>query len=295
MEACHSFWSEPNRCRNQGEIRFPDFEQLTAILSALEWKRHSGPVRMLTDSAGAAYFREIGLSAFWDGIESILDDLAHRTDPFAFWAAGKLWALGAMPIPCVMLDTDLIVWENVVSRLTEDVVAAHPEPLNPRTYPEPSVFRLTEGYAFPEKWDFSLNAANTAFLFFRDRTLRDTYLEEAMEFMQHVRTDGSDPVQTMCFAEQRILPMCAGETGKTLGYLMKPEEVLAQSIVTHTWGFKQVLRINKQARDAFCMRCVRRIHMDFPQEAELLRGCTDLREYDLRYREAKKDPKPDTE
>ena len=116
-----------------------------------------------------------------------------------------------------------------------------------------------------------------------------------MDFMQHVRTDGSDPVQTMCFAEQRILPMCAGETGKTLGYLMKPEEVLAQSIVTHTWGFKQVLRINKQARDAFCMRCVRRIHMDFPQEAELLRGCTDLREYDLRYREAKKDPKPDTE
>ena len=295
MEACNSFWSEPNRCRNRGEIRFPDFEQLTAILSALEWKRHSGPVRMLTDSAGAAYFREIGLSAFWDGIESVLADLAQRTDPYAFWAAGKLWALGAMPVSCVMLDTDLIVWENVVSRLTEDAVAAHPEPLNPRTYPEPSVFRLTEGYAFPEKWDFSLNAANTAFLFFRDRTLRDTYLEEAMEFMQHVRTDGSDPVQTMCFAEQRILPMCVGELGKTLGYLMKPEEILAQSFVTHTWGFKQVLRINRQARDAFCMRCVRRIHMDFPQEAELLRDCTDLREYDLRYREAKKDPKPDTE
>ena len=295
MEACHSFWSEPNRCRNQGKIRFPDFEQLTAILSALEWKRHSGPVKMLTDTAGAAYFREIGLSAFWDGIESILDDLTDWTDPYAFWAAGKFWALGSMPVPCVMLDTDLIVWENVVSRLTEDVVAAHPEPLNPRTYPEPSVFRLTEGYAFPEKWDFSLNAANTAFLFFRDRTLRDTYLEEAMEFMQHVRTDGSDPVQTMCFAEQRILPMCVRENGNTLGYLMKPEEVLAQSFVTHTWGFKQVLRINRQARDAFCMRCVRRIHMDFPQEAELLRDCTDLREYDLRYREAKKDPKPDTE
>ena len=295
MEACHSFWSEPNRCRNQGEIRFPDFEQLTAILSALEWKRHSGPVRMLTDTAGAAYFREIGLSAFWDGTESVLADLAQRTDPYAFWAAGKLWALGSMPVPCVMLDTDLIVWENVISRVTEDAVAAHPEPLNPRTYPDPSVFRLTEGYAFPEKWDFSLNAANTAFLFFRDRTLRDTYLEEAMDFMQHVRTDGSDPVQTMCFAEQRILPMCVRENENTLGYLIKPEEVLAQSFVTHTWGFKQVLRINRQARDAFCMRCVRRIHMDFPQEAELLRDCTDLREYDLRYREAKKDPKPDTE
>ena len=153
MEACHSFWSEPNRCRNQGEIRFPDFEQLTAILSALEWKRHSGRVRMLTDSAGAAYFRDIGLSAFWEEIESVLDDLAHRADPYAFWAAGKLWALGSIPVPCVMLDTDLIVWENVISRLTDDAVAAHPEPLSPRTYPDPSVFRLTEGYAFPEKFE----------------------------------------------------------------------------------------------------------------------------------------------
>ena len=295
MEACHSFWSEPNRCRSQGEIRFPDFEQLTAILSALEWKRHSGPVRMLTDTAGAAYFREIGLSVFWDGTESILDDLAGTTDPYAFWAAGKFWALRSMPVPCVMLDTDLIVWENVESRLTADVVTAHPEPLSPRTYPDPSVFRLTEGYSFPEKWDFGLNAANTAFLYFRDRTLRDRYLEEAAEFMQHVRTDGADPVQTMCFAEQRILPMCAAETGKTLGYLMKPGEVLGQNFVTHTWGFKQVLRISKPARDAFCMRCVRRIHLDFPREAELLSGCRDLREYELRYREAKAGMEPAAE
>ena len=34
--------------------------------------------------------------AFWDGIESVLDDLADGTDPYAFWAAGKFWALGSM-------------------------------------------------------------------------------------------------------------------------------------------------------------------------------------------------------
>ena len=279
MEACHSFWSEPNRCRNQGEIRFPDFEQLTAILSALEWKRHSGPVRMLTDTAGAAYFREIGLSAFWDGTESVLADLAQRTDPYAFWAAGKLWALGSMPVPCVMLDTDLIVWENVISRVTEDAVAAHPEPLNPRTYPDPSVFRLTEGYAFPEKWDFSLNAANTAFLFFRDRTLRDTYLEEAMDFMQHVRTDGSDPVQTMCFAEQRILPMCAKAEGVALETLLREDALDNQSIITHLWGHKRALEADPVRRVEYCLRCAARILSDFPDWADVLAANAETNRY----------------
>ena len=290
MEACHAFWSEPNRLRNRGEIRFPEDEQLTAILSALEWKRHSGPVRMLTDTAGAAFFQKIGLTPFWDGTEAVLDGLGESIDPLAFWAAGKLRALRAMPVPCAMLDTDLIVWENVESRLSGDAVAAHAEALNPRTYPDPSRFPLEEGYAFPENWDFSLPAANTAFLYFRDAALRNAWLDEAFDFMRHVRTEGLNPVQTMCFAEQRILPMCAGENGKTLGYLMKPEEVLTQQFVTHTWGFKQVLRRSEAARDAFCMRCVRRIHLDFPRAAELLDGCTDLRDYARRYREAKATP-----
>ena len=112
--------------------------------------------------------------------------------------------------------------------------------------------------------------------------------------MRHVRTEGLNPVQTMCFAEQRILPMCAGENGKSLGYLMKPEEVLTQHAVTHTWGFKQVLRVSEAARDAFCMRCVRRIHLDFPREAERLDGCRDLRDYERRYREAKAGPEEES-
>ena len=99
MEAFHSFWSEPNCRRNQGEIRFPDYEQLTAILSTLEWKRHSGPVRMMTDTAGAAFFHKIGLSPFWDETETALDRLADTIDPEAFWAAGKLRRISNIRFP----------------------------------------------------------------------------------------------------------------------------------------------------------------------------------------------------
>lgn len=288
MEAFHSFWSKPNRARNGGEIRFPDFEQLTAILSALEWKRHSGPIRMVTDTPGAVSFGEAGLSAFWDVVDTTLDTLKENLDPIAFWAAGKLCALESMNMPCVMLDTDIILWNNVDTLLKSDVVAAHAEALNPRSYPSPSFFHFTDGYVFPEDWDFSLRAANTAFLYIRDAKFRDSYVNAAMEFMKHVRTDGLNPVQTMCFAEQRILPMCAKAAGKTLTYLMGTDTVFRQDFVTHTWGFKGVLQKNTLAREEFCMRCVRRIFLDFPEQADLLLKCRDLSDYARRYLEAKK-------
>lgn len=291
MEAFHSFWSEPNRIRNQGEVSLPDFEQLTAVLSALEWKRHSGKILMITDTAGEAFLRQAGLLPFWSEVRTDLDGLKGEADPAAFWAAGKLYALRRMPLPCVMLDTDLIVWtpadELLGSMQDCDAVAAHPEGLNPQSYPDPTGFRFREGCGLPESWDLRLPAANTAFLFLRDAALRDVYVDEAIRFMKHVETENLNPVQSMCFMEQRILPMCAKALGKRFGFLMNPEEVFRQESLTHTWGFKQVLRMNPVARDAFCMRCVRRIHLDFPSEAERLLACRDLRDYARRYRSAK--------
>ena len=282
MEAFHSFWSEPGLCRNRGELRFPDYEQLTAILSALEWRGHSGKIRMVTDSAGMTFFQNAGLTPFWDEICVELDQLKYQVNPIAFWAAGKLAALRTISAPCVMLDTDLIVWENVESMLRDDAVAAHPEVLNPRTYPPPGMFQLLNGYHFPQNWDFSLPAANTAFLFVGDNKLRDSYLDAAFSFMRNVETAGMNPVQTMCFAEQRILPLCAEAEGRTLSWLMRPEEISKQKLVTHSWGFKQVLRLNDQIRRSFCMRCVRRIVQNHPKESELLDGCRELQGY---YRE----------
>lgn len=286
MEAFHSFWSEPNRCRNGGEIRFPDYEQLTAILSALEWRRHSGPVRMVTDTQGAGFFAAAGLDVFWDGIGTALDTLSGTVDPLAFWAAGKLCALKSMDMPCVMLDTDLIVWNNVDAQLYSDVVAAHAEALHPRAYPPPSLFRFRDGYTLPEDWDYRLKAANTAFLCLRDAGFRDRYVDAAMEFMRHVEPEGLNPVQTMCFAEQRILPMCAKAEGKTLSYLMEAGAVFRQESVTHTWGYKRVLQRVPPARDEFCMRCVRRIFRDFPEQGERLFACRDLAAYARRFSES---------
>ena len=283
MEAFHSFWSEPNRCRNRGKIRFPDYEQLTAILSALQWQKHNGRIRMITDSAGEQFLNESGLICFWDETVVALDFLKEKVDPFAFWAAGKLYALKMTPAPCVMLDTDLIVWKNIENMLQSDVVAAHSEVLNPQIYPDPSVFQLKNGYHFPRIWDFKLYAANTAFLYIKNAAFRNCYVDASMEFMQNVITDRVNPVHTMCFAEQRILPMCAKAEGEKLQFLMQGNDVYRQDYVTHTWGFKRILMENQKAREEFCMRCVRRIALAHPDKLKLLENCPDIRKYYLTF------------
>lgn len=286
MDAFHSFWSLPNSQRHDGSIYVPDYEQLTAVISALKWQEHSGSIRMITDSRGREYFDSVGLSSVWNGVYVSLDELQGRVDPFLFWAAGKLSALSSMDMPCVMLDTDIIIWRNV-DDITDsfDITAAHPEMLNEDVYPDRSVFKLKDGYEFPSEWDFSLDAANTAFLCIKDRAFADYYTSEALRFFENVSTEGLNPVTAMCFAEQRVLPMCAAARGMRLGYLMHPGAVDMQDIATHIWGFKQILETMPEARYEFCMRCVRRIAEDFPERFDMLGSCRDLESY---YREYKK-------
>ena len=289
MNAFHSFWSEPNKIKNNGEIRLPDYEQLTAVLSALKWRQYNGNIRMITDSCGREYLEDIGLTWIWNDIDTELDSLSGTVDPFLFWAAGKLWALRTMPAPCVMLDTDMIIWENVDTLIAGyDVTAAHPEDLNPNVYPEVSSFTFNGNYSIPEEWDLSLRAANTAFLCIKDEELKSYYTASVMEFSKHLAEGCTDPVKSMCFAEQRILPMCTAVKHKRLGYLFDTAEVYSQSVATHTWGFKRVLDLNENAREQLCMRMIKRIYEDFPEYADKLQNCRDQIKYLDKYNKSKK-------
>ncbi len=279
MQAFHSYWSRPARVVNWGEIAFPDYELLTMMLSALTWRAHNGPIRMITDSAGAQFFTRAGLAGLWDRLETGLDGVPEDIDPYLFWAAGKLYALKSMPCPCVMLDTDLIIWKGLEIPEALDVAAAHGEGLYPDVYPDPAGFSLKPGYRFPAEWDFTLNAANTAFLYLRDGAFRDYYVNCAISFMRGVNGDGLDPTKAMCFAEQRLLPMCAKAKGRQLGCLLDLERADSQDLATHVWGHKQALRQSGPLREAFCMRCVRRLLRDFPDSRDMIAGCAALSKY----------------
>lgn len=279
MNAFHSFWSKPNSERNQGTVCLPDFELLTAILSALQWRKHNGPIKMITDTEGAAYFKGLGLDVIWDEMDTALDAMNQGTDPIIFWAAGKLYALKQMSLPCVMLDTDLIVWKNMDWVKQFDIVTAHPEPLNPYVYPDPSGFIFNDAYQYPEEWDFTLDAANTAFLYMKDPEFRDYYTDQAIAFFNHVEPEGLDTVSAMCFAEQRVLPMCAAVKHQSMGYLLDLENPVQQDVVTHTWGYKDLLRNSALENQKFCEQCMRRILKEFPEYLEVLDHAGLLKKY----------------
>ena len=272
MDAFHSFWSTPNAIRGGGVISFPDFELLTAILSALTWQKNNGSIKMITDRSGAAFFRDMGLTSLWDEIDTSLDQVEKEIDPFYFWAAGKLYALKTMDTPCVMLDTDLIIWKEVRGLSDWDVIAAHPEGLNPAIYPDPSTFGLKDGYPFPEDWDFTLEAANTAFLYLKNKDFRDYYVDSAISFFKHLNIQAMNPVTAMCFAEQRVLPMAAKEKEQKMAYLFPLQDAASQDLATHTWGYKNILRTDSEEHDRFCRSCAERILRDFPERAALLEG-----------------------
>lgn len=279
MEAFHSFWTKPGRVINWGEIRFPDYELLTMMLSALKWRKQNGTIRMITDSAGAEFFTDLGLAGLWDDLGTELDGVPEDLDPYLFWAAGKLYALRRMPCPCVMLDTDLIIWKGLDIPRELDLVAAHGEDLYPDVYPDPGVFVLKDGYHFPAGWDFSLPAANTAFLYLRNPSFRDYYTDSAIAFMRGVKGDGLDSTVAMCFAEQRILPMCAKVLDQNMGCLLDLAAAEKQDFVTHVWGHKRAMEQDERLRTAFCVRCARRLLRDFPEWEDTLARCERLRRY----------------
>lgn len=281
MKAFHAFWSAPNRLKNGGAVVLPDYELLTMMLSALEWREKNGSIRMVTDSAGAAFFTRAGLAGLWDdGLDTSLDEMPPSLDARLFWAAGKLEALRRAETGRAMLDTDLVFWEALDARCGDGVTVAHREVLMPAVYPDPhTAFALAPDYAFPPEWDFSLPAANTAFLLITDDALRRAYVEEAFRFMSALRGRDVDPTVSMCFAEQRILPMCAAARGVAVHSLLDAERLDEQSFATHLWGFKRALAVSPEQRVRYCLGCAARLTRDFPAWRDVLADNPQTRLY----------------
>ncbi len=253
-----------------------DFELFTLILSALEWRKNGGGIKMLTDGPGAEYLRSRGLEGLWDGgIETPLDDVPAEIDPFLFWAAGKIWALKACAEPVCAVDCDMIVWRGLSPILADkEIAVAHREAITPEVYPPRERFRMREGYAFPERgWEAA--PCNTAFLYISDMDFKNYYIDRSLEFMTALLGDESTIVP-MVFAEQRLLAMCAAERGKPIFHLLDQYDLNGQDIITHVWGLKTALRADKAKRAAFCRRCADRLRRDFPEWEGALWGVPEL-------------------
>ncbi|MDO4175141.1 MAG: hypothetical protein Q4D42_10300 [Eubacteriales bacterium] len=282
MQAFASNWTRPYAMGNPGRpYAVADFELLTTILSALMWRKENGSIRMITDSVGERFYRSLGLAPLWDGgISNELDEIPYTVDPSTFWAAGKLYALSHVSAPCVMIDTDFIVWNCLQPQLQGSALTViHRETLTPEIYPSPDHFTLSSEYQFPLDWNWSAPACNTALAYFGNETIRRTYLQHAFDFIHAVR--GRDKLIYMVFAEQRLLAMCAEASGIPIDSLSTQDALFSrdQQDFTHVWGFKQALAEHPQLRETFCRQCASRIRHDFPEYRDVYAHIPSLRKY----------------
>jgi hypothetical protein len=281
MVAFHSLWTKPFFARNSLPFYLEDWHILTTILSALEWRRHNGGIKMITDNAGAEYYRMLGIDHIWNlGVETLLESTVDAAvNPLPFWAAGKIYALRFMNAPCVMIDTDFIIWEplcDMVENIRLSVI--HREKISAAIYPPQTFFIMNSGYTFPEPWDWSVEPCNTAFLCITDDALKSYYTEQSINFMKNLKQARGITAE-MVFAEQRLLAMCAKEKGIEINSLLDINSLENQRLFTHVWGLKDVLKQYPEIRKEFCVNCLRRILSDFPEEKHILRKIPAIQRY----------------
>ena len=287
LEAFHSNWTKPffSYGGSDKEYFIDDFEVLTTMLSALQWRKNNGGIKMYTDLRGKLYYEELGISHIWNlGIETILDGIDEQIDPFLFWAAGKIYSLKNANTPCVMMDTDFIVW-NKLEMNKDGIYVIHTEDLNSSVYPDKAYFDMDENYHFEDEWSWTERPCNTAFLYIKDDKFKKYYTDKSIEFMKNCLS-GKDTIANMVFAEQRLLSMCARQKNILINSLMEltPYGIL-QNNFTHIWGYKRELRKDEVKRKKFCIDCIKRIIYDFPEEESTIFNIKMMQKY---YKEIKK-------
>lgn len=280
MNAIHILWTKPFYAGGGTAFYMEDFDILTAALSSLKWRQHNGSISMVTDTFGAEYLKKTGLDCLWDEVFVGLDGIT-KVNPRMFWAAGKLYALAQQNAPCVMLDTDFIVWYGIqFDSIKEKIGVIHTEELYPDVYPPTEYFKTENGYEINPDFDRSVKPCNTAFLYVNDSEFLKYYTKNAIEFMENA-ADCEDNLTYMVFAEQRVLSMCAEAAGEKIFVFSELERLFADGdrYFTHTWGFKRQMRENPNIRYDFCRRCAKRIKKDFPEYAEKLMHTDDISKY----------------
>lgn len=274
MEAFHTLCT--NRRYDTPELT--DAEILVMIISALEWKKHNGRIKLLTDNKGYNFIKKLGIEFIWNSCSSSLEAFHNQNlNEDVFWAAPKLYALKIFNAPCVMLDLDFIVWKMIKwDDIDTDLMTIHREDVNNSVYPNQNFFdeNMREWYS---SLDWNIRACNTSFVFFNDENLLEKYVDEAFYFMRNVKIH--DPVADygglpyMVFAEQRLLPMIAEKQAARISSFADLDWLFSEQneIFSHIWGYKKYLKDNQKAHQQFCVDCVERIAYEFPDVYALLK------------------------
>ena len=249
LTAYHALSTAAFRANHPGQrYSLHEVDMKMAEMSALFWKRFNGPIKMITDRPGYEYLVHSPLAEVYDEILPVLDTRCCGINAAKYWAAAKIQALSRLPLPCVILDMDMLILKPLKLSGEKLVCACH-EFVDDIVYPPLSFFNTRPGYSFPPEWSEQALPVNTAFLYMGDRELRDYYTRESFRFMLAEKESPDYWATCMVFAEQRILGMCAEARGVYCKMLCGPDG--DQAIPTHFWNVKGKMREEQEIRTYF--------------------------------------------
>lgn len=263
LSAFHVLWSLPSVKKGMN-FTLSQAELLTLLISALMWRKNNGIITLFTDRIGYEYILSKNLEWLYDVIDTeTLDGHYYDINPEVFWAAGKLIALKHHDAPCVMLDHDLIVLDNLQHFTGNyDVLAFHPEELDPEIYIDREYLKCPVGYEFPEQFKWNVKPLNTALLYIRNDDFKEIYTKYTFDFMIKNIEYPKEYISQMVFAEQRMLAMIANMYGQKIGTVLNDPFTLDNKHFIHLWGYKQVLRNNSKLERHFIDRLIKTFEDD---------------------------------
>jgi len=158
-----------------------DYQLLYTMVSAANWKKHNGPIKLYTDSVGASFYQRFGLLDLYDEVDiNFLNGYSKSNiDAAYFWTSGKIKCLAHQTEPFVFLDQDMIIRDELPQWVrTKDLTVAHWEIGRGYYYFDKEKFE-SEITHIPWIDNFNINdlSPNTSFLCFNNMELLKEYHE----------------------------------------------------------------------------------------------------------------------
>lgn len=215
MNSVFVFWSEPmfsseskgyNKDRNPEEtIKLHDFEIEIQKLSALSAKKYIGNTTLYTDRNGFEYLSDIGLTEYYDNVDTELLDEFNKSDfnKGYFWTSGKTYVICKQTEPFVFLDLDFIVKEYLNINEFKKYHCVHTQwelQRNKFYVDEPKLKTLNLPYYYT-----GMLYPNTSFLYINDTNILSEYWELHKSIIYNNNLNEVDE-SIWLMADQGILP-----------------------------------------------------------------------------------------
>jgi hypothetical protein len=296
MLGIHAFWSKPTLTGTNGhhltglsKFKMFDFELLHFVLSALFYKKYNGSIHLYTDNTFYSYLESKKLTGIWDHIDTKKYNEFSKLNlnSKSNWTGFKTWLLKELSAPFLLIDHDNLIFTKIPTELFGTPVRfAHLESINPYYYPSKSELDCGN-FKFNDKWNWTLDIANTCLLYFKDDHFKNNYSVKAMEFEKNNNPTDSHLAEVQyLFADQRLLVMMLEEQGIEYGTFSNnkftpqgntpdwtkvgKDKILDKVGFDHTWGYKHHLKINKEARKIYMDHHIQMVNNNFKEHYGLL-------------------------